>query len=44
VPLDVGLKATIGYFSLKLAGTRPIFAAVSRKVGVRPERSGATLN
>ena len=44
IPLDVGLKATIGYFSLKLTGSRPILAAVSRKIGARSERSGATLN
>jgi UDP-glucuronate decarboxylase len=25
VPLEVGLKATIGYFSLRLSGSKPIF-------------------
>jgi UDP-glucuronate decarboxylase len=44
VPLDVGLKATIGYFSLRMAGANPILATVSQKLSVRTERSGATLN
>jgi UDP-glucuronate decarboxylase len=44
VPLDMGLKATIGYFSLKLTGTKPILATVNQKLSVRTERSGATLN
>ena len=43
VPLDVGLKATIGYFSLRLSGAKPILAAVPRKAPAR-ERSSATLN
>jgi UDP-glucuronate decarboxylase len=43
VPLEVGLKATIGYFSLRLSGAKPILAAVARKASAR-ERSTATLN
>jgi len=44
VPLEVGLKATIGYFSLRLSGAKPILAAVPRKSSARAERSTATLN
>jgi UDP-glucuronate decarboxylase len=43
VALEVGLKATIGYFSLRLSGAKPILAAVPRKASTR-ERSTATLN
>jgi UDP-glucuronate decarboxylase len=44
VPLDVGLKATIGYFLLRLSGAKPILTAVPRKTSIRTERSTATLN
>lgn len=37
VPLDQGLKATIGYFALKLHAPRPVLATVNRRVPQRPE-------
>jgi UDP-glucuronate decarboxylase len=44
VPLEVGLKATIGYFSLRLSGAKPILAAVPRARASARERSTVTLN
>jgi UDP-glucuronate decarboxylase len=44
VPLEVGLKATIGYFCLSLSGAKPILTTVPRKTRPRSDRSTATLN
>jgi UDP-glucuronate decarboxylase len=44
MPFECGLKATIGYFSLKMTAPKPILAAVNRKVAARGERQSATIN
>jgi UDP-glucuronate decarboxylase len=42
VPLEVGLKATIGYFSLRMSGAKPILTAVPRAKASSRERTAAT--
>jgi len=44
VPLETGLKATIGYFSLRLSEPKPILATLPRRKTPLRERTTATLN
>jgi UDP-glucuronate decarboxylase len=44
VPLEQGLKATIGYFSLRMAGPKPVLATVNRKVPRRASVHSLTMN
>jgi UDP-glucuronate decarboxylase len=42
--LEQGLKATIGYFSLKMTAPKPVLAAVNRNVASRGERQSVAMN